>query len=322
MKGWTLETEEVEEIGTVEDAGSDDEPEIDDTPLKAPFPYFGGKRSVAADVWKYLGSDIKHYVEPFCGSLAVMLAAPRKPRLEVVGDGSFYVANFWRAVKHQPAEVARWADYPVSHVDLSARHAWLTKPERVRCLSADLLDPEHPGCAQAAGWWVWGQCAWIGSGWCEKEVKAQISSQIPHIITAGKGIQGIIDGDRREHIERWFTRLARRLQDVRVIHGDWRRCLNTNYGGDGEKVGIFFDPPYLGYERLYREQKPVATPVAEWCAERPQMRIVLCGHVGDYDDVLRGWEVVRWSRGKMTYNGGGTTDKEAMYLSPACLHAK
>ena len=52
------------------------------------------------------------------------------------------------------------------------------------------------------------------------------------------------------------------------------------------------------------------------------MRIVLCGHVGDYDDVLRGWEVVRWSRGKMTYNGGGTADKEAMYLSPACLHAK
>ena len=109
---------------------------------------------------------------------------------------------------------------------------------------------------------------------------------------------------------------------MRVIHGDWRRCLNTYYGGDGEKVGIFFDPPYLGYERLYREQKPVATQVAEWCAERPQMRIVLCGHVGDYDDVLRGWEVVRWSRGKMTYNGGGTTDKEAMYLSPACLHAK
>jgi hypothetical protein len=31
--------------------------------LVAPFPYFGGKRTIADEVWKRLG-DVKNYVEP------------------------------------------------------------------------------------------------------------------------------------------------------------------------------------------------------------------------------------------------------------------
>lgn len=41
--------------------------------LKAPFPYFGGKASVAGPVWARLGSDCRSYVEPFCGSMAMLL---------------------------------------------------------------------------------------------------------------------------------------------------------------------------------------------------------------------------------------------------------
>ena len=44
-------------------------------PLRAPFPYFGGKSKIAADVWARLGRP-KQYVEPFCGSAAMLLAAP------------------------------------------------------------------------------------------------------------------------------------------------------------------------------------------------------------------------------------------------------
>lgn len=43
--------------------------------LKAPFPYFGGKSSVAGRVWGALG-DVRHYMEPFFGSGAVLLARP------------------------------------------------------------------------------------------------------------------------------------------------------------------------------------------------------------------------------------------------------
>ena len=45
--------------------------------LKAPFPYFGGKSNVADIVWAGLEQP-KHYIEPFYGSAAVLLAGPGK----------------------------------------------------------------------------------------------------------------------------------------------------------------------------------------------------------------------------------------------------
>jgi len=46
--------------------------------LKAPFPYFGGKSSVTDVVWRHFGNP-KMYVEPFCGSAAMLLARPGEP---------------------------------------------------------------------------------------------------------------------------------------------------------------------------------------------------------------------------------------------------
>ena len=43
--------------------------------LKAPFPYFGGKRLAAPVAWALMG-DVKDYVEPFAGSAAMLLNAP------------------------------------------------------------------------------------------------------------------------------------------------------------------------------------------------------------------------------------------------------
>ena len=112
---------------------------------KAPFPWFGGKSTVAADVWQRLGRP-KQYIEPFCGSAAILLAAPRPASLEVIGDANCYVANFWRALKCQPDAVTAWQDYPVSHIDRYARHRWLTEPSRVAELRAKLTDADDlPG---------------------------------------------------------------------------------------------------------------------------------------------------------------------------------
>jgi hypothetical protein len=165
--------------------------------LLSPFPYFGGKRSIAADVWSRLGSP-SQYIEPFCGSAAVLLAAPRPAALEVVCDSSGFIANFWRAIKHQPAAVAEAADYPVSHIDLGARHVWLME-QRAR-LGELLQDPDWPGDAKVAGWWLWGQCCWIGSGWCDwagaarrqrREGGAGDWEGLADAISAGRGVQAI-----------------------------------------------------------------------------------------------------------------------------------
>ena len=338
--------------------------------LHAPYPYFGGKRTIADEVWKRLGAPAQ-YIEPFCGSAAVLLAAPKPASLEVVCDASGFIANFWRAVKHQPGAVAEASDYPVSHIDLGARHIWLmAQRERI---ATELHDANWPGDAQAAGWWLWGQCCWIGSGWCEWDRIGQVPhagnagrgvqaigqvphagnagrgvqaiGQVPHASDAGRGVQAIgqvphasdagmgvqaigqvphaSDAGRGDTILwtsagrtawRWLHRLADRLERVRVVHGDWSRCLNSHFGGSD--TAIFLDPPYRSYEKVY-SVAPVADAVEAWARDNAHLRVALCGHKGDYD--LAGWDAVEWDRGRLTYSSSKTTDQECIWYSPTCL---
>lgn len=331
---------------------------------QAPFPAFGGKRTIAAEVWTRLGHPTQ-YIEPFCLSAAVLLAAPAPASLEVVNDINGFIANFWRAVKHQPEAVAGWADYPVSHIDLGAAHIWLMA-QRDR-IGAALHDIEWPGDAKVAGRWLYGQCCWIGSGWCEWNgnppngmgkipavsqdagfginavgkvpnvnagfgggVGINAVGKVPHASDAGMGVQAagkvphasnagmgepILWTSAGRTAWRWLHQLADRLERVRVVHGDWTRCLNNHYGGND--TAVFLDPPYRSYEKLYGDGAPVADAVEAWARDHAHLRIALCGHVGDYN--LLGWDAVEWSRGKHTYSGNNTTDKECIWYSSACL---
>src|SRR6185369_15826213 len=90
--------------------------------LKAPFPWFGGKSRVADLVWSRFGDDVPNYVEPFAGSLAVLLAREGRPKTETVNDKDAFLSNFWRALQTDPEQVAYHADWPVSECDLLARH--------------------------------------------------------------------------------------------------------------------------------------------------------------------------------------------------------
>lgn len=304
--------------------------------MKAPFPYFGGKRTIADTVWRAFGSP-KQYIEPFCGSAAVLLSAREPASLEVIGDANGFIANFWRSVVAQSHEVARWTDYPVSHVDLGARHVWMMGQRDE--LAASLQDPNWPGDAKLAGWWLWGQCSWIGSGWCEWTGKVphvgnagrgiQATGKVPRIACPGTHIQSVIEsraGDEYSNgyepwtssgrvAMRWLRELADRMERVRVVHGAWDRCLNSHYGA--ESTAVFLDPPYKAYEELYGVSAPVADECAEWARGNAHLRVALCGHRGDYD--LAGWVVHDWERGRLTYGGSGTEAKECVWFSPACL---
>ncbi|MCP4961624.1 MAG: DNA adenine methylase, partial [Actinomycetia bacterium] len=84
----------------------------DESLSKAPMPYFGGKRKAAELVWNLLG-DCPHYVEPFAGSLAVLLERPhpanRPYSSETVNDADGLIVNVWRAIAQHPEQVAEAA---------------------------------------------------------------------------------------------------------------------------------------------------------------------------------------------------------------------
>ncbi len=131
------------------------------------------------------------YVEPFFGSGAVLLSRdPSEAEIETVNDKDGLLCNFWRAVKRKPREVAGHADYPVSEIDLEARHQELVDrlgevADRLR-RDARRCDPE------LAGWWVWGVSQWIGGGWCATRPTAapDVQPRIPMAegSNAGRGV--------------------------------------------------------------------------------------------------------------------------------------
>ena len=319
--------------------------------LRSPFPYFGGKSTVASLVWQRLG-NVRNYVEPFFGSGAILLGRPQPfEGTETVNDLDGMIANFWRALQSAPDEVAAHADWPVNECDLHARHLWLVNEgrrhvERLKT-ETDYFD------AKIAGWWVWGCCQWIGSGWCEHPEWKQLphlgdagrrihrpSQQRPHLGDAGRGIHRpsqklphLGDAGRGE-IYDYFAALAERMRRVRVCCGDWSRvCGPAPTVGQG-LTAVFLDPPYDQNERkadLYAIETPVAADVRKWClanGKDKRLRIALCGYAGEGHEELEshGWDVEHWkARGGYGSQGSGETDgrdnakRERIWFSPHCL---
>ena len=138
---------------------------------KAPFPWFGGKSRAAPVVWAALG-DVAHYVEPFAGSLAVLLNRPhpcnRAYFSETVNDADGLLVNVWRAIQRQPEATAAHASWPVTECDKHARQVALLRWREAHELEHLMGDPGWCD-PQMAGWWLYGICLQIGGGWCAGE---------------------------------------------------------------------------------------------------------------------------------------------------------
>lgn len=73
--------------------------------MKPPIPYFGSKASIADVIVDHLPPH-GHYVEPFAGSLSVLLAKPRS-LMETVNDIDGNLMTFWRVLRDRPEDLAR-----------------------------------------------------------------------------------------------------------------------------------------------------------------------------------------------------------------------
>jgi site-specific DNA-adenine methylase len=306
--------------------------------MKAPFPWFGGKSKVSDIVWERFG-DVQNYVEPFFGSGAVLLNRPTEAGIETVNDLDCMVANFWRSLKNDPDAVADAADWPVNEADQHARHLWLSSQEEFR--ERMKTEPDYYD-AKIAGWWVWGQCIWIGSGWC--------SVQLPHLGDAGTGVHRkrphlgnegtggtlcLEESDRtlgtREFLFQYMNELANRLRRVRVCCGDWNRVCGPTPTVKLGITGVFLDPPYADAadrtDDLYSaDSLTVANEVREWAiaqGDDQRIRIALCGYEGEHQ-MPESWECVEWkARGGYGSQGENqareNSKKERIWFSPHCL---
>ena len=319
--------------------------------LKAPFPWFGGKRRVASLVWEALG-DVDNYVEPFAGSLAVLLGRPgwdgTQRWTETANDADAYLSNFWRALYADPEAVAHYADWPVNETDLMARHLWLINEGRKRIermeADKDFFD------AEVAGLWVWGINSWIGAGFCAGNgcwVRAEDGQSVVKRPASGRGVNRKlphlgnrdVGGQLRggDALREWFCALSARLRRVRVCCGDWKRVVTDGALAFGNTVGVFLDPPYLGDVRcrdLYRvDDDSISLAVREWClahTDDRRLRIVLAGYHQEHADAMPpAWRCHRYSANAAYQTsaaaergtGGNMSNRhnEALWFSPSCL---
>jgi hypothetical protein len=265
--------------------------------------------------------DPANYIEPFAGSLAVLLARPSTPRIETVNDLDGLLSNFWRAIRWAPESVAEHLDWPVNEVDLRARHRWLIE-NRTRITEALDVDPEFFD-ARAAGWWCWGLSCWIGDGWC-----ASLTRKLPNL--DGHGGKGVVAASRGD-LRGWMVALRDRMREVRVACGDWTRVLTstvTRASGSGF-TGVFLDPPYAEGSMDYAAGgtgTSLSANVRAWAEEHGndrRFRIVIAGYEGEHAALEScGWRCEAWKT-KGGYSGmdgeNGNASRERLWLSPHCL---
>lgn len=317
--------------------------------MKSPFPWFGGKSQISALAWELFG-EVENYVEPFAGSLAVLLGRPAPVRgPETVNDLDCFVVNAWRAMRDCPGEVADRLVAPVCEVETEAQHAALM---RMRDGIRDALGDPAWCDPVAAAWWIKGANEWIGSGWCSGEGPwswsadcGWINRKLPHLGDAGRGINRQLPhlGDAGTGINRqlpnlgnagtgryserlawiggWMQALRDRLCTVRIACGDWTRVLGESCTVKHGTTAVFLDPPYDGTEYVYGEISPVSEDVREWCiasGDDRRLRIILAGRGEEHDALLPlGWSKRVWSARK-GYASHDERETEALWCSPGC----
>ena len=290
--------------------------------LRAPLSYFGAKWRVSPDVWARFGNP-PNFVEPFCGSAAILLGRPGAPGNETINDFGGLVVNFWRSLKYEHEKVVEWAGaIPcISEIDLHSRHKWVI--ERKEGLAEELeADPFYCD-PPLAGWWVYGMCAQLGG-----EFGTKFNRSIPKSSREG------IFSDRGENLLEYFAALADRLKSVRVCCGDWERVVQPSSTIHcGRPTAIFLDPPYEGdFNQEYETQTDGAAGRCKtWAIENgdnPDLRIALCGYIRYLEDMPKNWEIFRW---KATGGYGNTGEaeaskqnatEEAICFSPHCLRVE
>lgn len=251
--------------------------------MKPPFTYFGGKIRIAEQIAAALPPH-EHYVEPYGGSLAVLLAKPRA-RMETVNDLDGDLMTFWRVLREQPGELARVCA--------------LTPHARAEHLDAYALDEAHTDLERARRVWVLltqgrgGQLR--PTGW-------------RHFVDPAGSVFGMPG-----YLEAYVDRIAPGAGRLAGVSLECQPALDliARYG-KSPNVLLYVDPPYLGSTRVsdgYRHEMKTEAEHRELAAALLDARaaVVLSGYDSPlYTELYDGWHVTRID----TTTGQGGTRQE------------
>lgn len=231
--------------------------------LRPPVPYFGGKQTLGPAIARLLPAH-EHYVEPYGGSLAVLLAkAPS--RMETVNDADRQLMTFWRVLRDRPADLARvCALTPHSRAEHQAAHEPATYEIEVARRVWVQLTQGRAGIRTKTGW--------------RHYVAPAASTSMP----------GYLAG--------YVARIAPAAQRLAAVSLECRPALDliARYGQD-PRVLLYVDPPYLGSTRsdgAYLHDMPTPEQHEELAAALHQVRAatVLSGYPSPlYDELYADW---------------------------------
>lgn len=231
--------------------------------MKPPFAYYGGKTVLAERIAATFPPH-RHYVEPFAGSLAVLLAKPLS-LMETVNDLDQRVVNFWRVLRERPADLARVCQAtPHSRFEFDEAeevdHG--DELERARLLWVRLTQGRS-GRLKRAGW--------------------------RHMVNPGLMCTAF-----PEYLDGYVDRMAAACERLHHVSLECRPALEIieRYGAH-EDVLLYVDPPYLGStranDRSYRHEMMTDDEHRELAAAVHACRaaVVLSGYASPlYDEDL------------------------------------
>jgi DNA adenine methylase len=235
-------------------------------PLKPPFTYFGGKTISARRIAALLPPH-GHYVEPYCGSLAVLLAKSRSG-METVNDLDRALVAFWRMLRERPADLAR--------------HCALTPHSLAEFRGAEDVDAPADDLEAARRIWIrltQGRAGTLcNTGW-------------RHFVDPAGSTFGMPD-----YLDGYVARMAAAAERLHHVSLECRPALElVEWYGRSEDVLLYVDPPYLRSTRnsgAYRHEMTEADHRGLAAALGiAKASVVLSGYASDlYDlELYPGW---------------------------------
>lgn len=235
-------------------------------PVKAPFSYYGGKTTLAPRIAELL-PEHAHYVEPFAGSLAVLLA--KKPsKAETVNDLDGDLMTFWRVLRDAPEALRRAAELtPHSREEYRVACAGIgtagTDLERARRVFV-LLTQGRSHSMKPTGWYT-------------RRDSSKSSFGVPRYLDAYVG--------RIESCAERIANVSLECRDALDVIRDY---------GTEPTVCIYADPPYLGSTRAsnYKHEMLGADAHETFAAILHDCKaaVVLSGYASPlYEELFPGW---------------------------------